>query len=116
MNELFVSLKAVTNRLFNAKIPLPVLAKLVTPMPFFYVRNHCGMPESDGNCYQLQIAGAVAQPVVLRWIRFRRRLARLCKSSAAPRFSVRAHMLRGSRRFSRPFLRLFGDNLLNHHA
>ena len=59
------SLKLVTNRPFNAETPLPALAHPVTPIPLFYVRNHFDTPEIDGNRYQLQIEGAVAQPLAL---------------------------------------------------
>jgi sulfite oxidase len=52
---------------FNAEPNLVDLAaEAVTPIPFFYVRNHGAMPEVDAKAFRLRVEGLVEKPLTLK--------------------------------------------------
>jgi len=51
---------------FNAEPPPErLLGSVVTPTPYFFVRNHGDIPELDGARHRLEIGGLVKRPLVL---------------------------------------------------
>src|SRR5438552_1110381 len=58
-------LVSVRSRPFNAETPIAALRKPVTPTENTYVRSHFPVPDIPAGEWQLQVGGAIAQPVRL---------------------------------------------------